>query len=80
MSVFEVTRAISNRLDIPPKFCRRRSGVLLAALGPNDDRSNNGLPIALARADFVALFGFAARNGEISMFNLLAAHAPLCYG
>lgn len=60
-------------------------GVLqseLTAYVPNDDRSNNGLSIALASADadFLALFEFAARNGEISVFNLPASHAPLCYG
>lgn len=85
MSVFEVIRVISNthRLDIPAKLYRRRSAVLQpesAAFGPNDDRSNNGPRIAHASADFVALFEFAARNGEISVFNLLASHAPLCYG
>lgn len=62
---------------------KRHSGVLQsesAAFIPNDGRSNNGPSIALANADFPALFEFAARNGEISVFNLLASHAPLCYG
>lgn len=73
----------THRLDILPKFYGRRFGVLQsesAVFVPNDDQSNNGLPIALASADFLVLFEFAARNGEISVFNLLASHAPLCYG
>lgn len=47
---------------------------------PHGDRSNNGLPIALATsADFLALFELASRNGGISV-HPLASRTLLCHG